>query len=153
MRPREPKKQHKSGLSWGEATPSHLNVNAFTKRATEVFKRDIVLDPDEVFLHLLHSKVLAAFICVLWFARAWTQCILWYSFHLPAAQPTSNMNTRSVLFCTLSTIADTPRMAHTWYRMQGCAVHRGIKTVGREPSWCRLNSECHKAFAPSYIPS
>ncbi len=36
-----------------------------------------------------------------------------------------------------------PRVAHTWYRMQGCVIHWGIKTVGREPSWCRLNSEHH----------
>ncbi len=46
----------------------------------------------------------------------------------------------------------TPRVAHTWYRMQGCVVHRGIKTVGREPSWCRLNSEYHNALAPFLIP-
>ncbi len=25
--------------------------------------------------------------------------------------------------------------------------------VGREPSWCRLNSEYHKALAPFFIPS
>ncbi len=41
----------------------------------------------------------------------------------------------------VTTAALAPRVTHTWYRMQGCAVHRGIKTVGREPSWCRLNSE------------
>ncbi len=41
-----------------------------------------------------------------------------------------------------------PRVAHTWYRMQGCVIHRGIKTVGRRPSWCRLNTEFHKALAP-----
>ncbi len=45
------------------------------------------------------------------------------------------------------------RVAHTLYRMQGCVVHRGIKTVGRESSWCRLNSEYHKAFALFFIPS
>ncbi len=28
-----------------------------------------------------------------------------------------------------------PRVAHTWYRMHGCVVHRGIKTVSREPIW------------------
>ncbi len=27
------------------------------------------------------------------------------------------------------------RPAHTWYRMQGCVVHRGIKTVGQTPIW------------------
>ncbi len=55
----------------------------------------------------------------------------------------------------LSLLADTtaPRVAHTWYRMHGCVVHRGIKTVGREPSWCRLNSEYQKALAPFFIPS
>ncbi len=45
-----------------------------------------------------------------------------------------------------------PRAAHTCCRMQGCIVHRGIKTVGREPSWCRVNSEYHKALAPFIIP-
>ncbi len=39
----------------------------------------------------------------------------------------------------------TPRVA------QGCVVHRGMKTVGREPSWCWLNSEYHKALAPLFI--
>ncbi len=34
-----------------------------------------------------------------------------------------------------------PRVAHTWYRMQVCVVHRGIKSVGGEPSWCTLNPE------------
>ncbi len=37
--------------------------------------------------------------------------------------------------------------------LQGCVVHRGIKTVGREPSWCMLNSEYHKALAPFFLPS
>ncbi len=44
-------------------------------------------------------------------------------------------------------------VAHTCYRMQGCLVHRGIKTVGREPSWCRLNSEHRKALAPPLFPA
>ncbi len=35
--------------------------------------------------------------------------------------------------------------------MQGCAVHRGIKNVGREPSWCRLNSEYHKVLLYSHL--
>ncbi len=28
-----------------------------------------------------------------------------------------------------------------------------IKIAGRDPSWCRLNSEYHKALAPFFIPS
>ncbi len=39
------------------------------------------------------------------------------------------------------------------YRMRECVVHRGIKTVGRELSWCRLNSEYHKALASFFNPS
>ncbi len=35
---------------------------------------------------------------------------------------------------------------------KGVFVHRGIKTVGRESSWCRPNSEYHKALAPFFIP-
>ncbi len=31
------------------------------------------------------------------------------------------------------------------------AAPRGIKNVGREPSWCRLNLEYHKALAPFFI--
>ncbi len=45
------------------------------------------------------------------------------------------------------------REARTWYGMQECVIHRGIKTVDREPSWCRLNSDYHKALAPFFIPS
>ncbi len=30
---------------------------------------------------------------------------------------------------------------------------KGIKTVGREPSWCRLNSEYHEALASFVIPN
>ncbi len=33
-----------------------------------------------------------------------------------------------------------PRAARTWQRMQRRAVHRGMKNVGREPSWCMPNS-------------
>ncbi len=34
---------------------------------------------------------------------------------------------------------------HGWHtlRMQGCVIHWGMKTVGWEPSWCRLYSEYH----------
>ncbi len=32
-------------------------------------------------------------------------------------------------------------------------VRRSVKNVGREPSWCWLNSEYHKALAPFFIPS
>ncbi len=28
--------------------------------------------------------------------------------------------------------------------MQGCVVHRGMKNVFREPSWCRPNPEYHE---------
>ncbi len=34
------------------------------------------------------------------------------------------------------TLKTTP---HTWYRMQGCVVQRGIMNVRRELSWCRPN--------------
>ncbi len=30
---------------------------------------------------------------------------------------------------------------------------KGVKTVGREPSWCRLNSEYRKALALLFIPN
>ncbi len=36
--------------------------------------------------------------------------------------------------------------------MQGRVVYRCIKTVGREPSWCRLNSEYHKTIATFFFP-
>ncbi len=52
-----------------------------------------------------------------------------------------------------ATTVDAPIVGHTSYRMQECAIHRGIKTVGLEPSWCRLNSEYHKSLAPFFIPS
>ncbi len=35
--------------------------------------------------------------------------------------------------------------------MQGGAVHRGIKKVGRELSWRRLNSEFHKLLVLFFI--
>ncbi len=59
-----------------------------------------------------------------------------------------------VIVCVrLTTILKrSARAAHIWYRMQGRVVHRGIKTVGREPGWCRLNSEYPKALAPFLIP-
>ncbi len=38
-------------------------------------------------------------------------------------------------------------------KRQGCVVHRGIKPVGREPSWCRFNSKYHEALAAFFIPS
>ncbi len=41
--------------------------------------------------------------------------------------------------------------SHTWYRMQGCAVHRNIKNVGWEPRWWRLNSEKHQSRAPNQV--
>ncbi len=45
---------------------------------------------------------------------------------------------------------------HGWHTLdiecKGVFVHRGIKTVGREPSWCRPNSEYHKALAPFLFP-
>ncbi len=34
-----------------------------------------------------------------------------------------------------------------------CVVHCGIRNAGREPSWCRPNSEYKKAIAPLFIPS
>ncbi len=43
------------------------------------------------------------------------------------------------------------RPPHGWHTLdvecKGVFVQRGIKTVGREPSWCRPNSEYHKALA------
>ncbi len=51
------------------------------------------------------------------------------------------------------TSSDALRVAHTWYIVQGCVVHLGIKTVGREPRWWRLNSEHHKVLAPFFLPS
>ncbi len=42
-----------------------------------------------------------------------------------------------------------PRAGHTMYRKQGCVVRRGIKTVDRQPNWCRLNSEYHKPYVNS----
>ncbi len=42
--------------------------------------------------------------------------------------------------CVCQASGVTPRVAHTWYRKQGCVIHWGIKPVGREPSSCRLNS-------------
>ncbi len=48
------------------------------------------------------------------------------------------------------------QLPHGWHTLdiecKGVFVHRGIKTVGREPSWCRLNSEYHKALASFFIP-
>ncbi len=49
-------------------------------------------------------------------------------------------------------VATAPWVAHALYKMQACAVHRGIMTVGREPNWGRLNSEYHKALDPFFIP-
>ncbi len=45
-------------------------------------------------------------------------------------------------------LRETPAVAP---RMQGCVVHRGIKTFGREPSWYRLSMEYLKALAPFFI--
>ncbi len=53
----------------------------------------------------------------------------------------------------VGTAIAAPRVTHTRYRMRECVVHRGIKIVGREPSWGRLNSEYHKALALFFIPS
>ncbi len=38
----------------------------------------------------------------------------------------------------------------TWYNIQGCVVFRGIKNVGRKPSWCRSYLE---PFGIWLIPS
>ncbi len=38
------------------------------------------------------------------------------------------------------------RALHTWYRLQRCVVHRGIKNVVREPSWWPL--ACHVTLRP-----
>ncbi len=38
------------------------------------------------------------------------------------------------------------RAVHIWYRMTRCE-----RTVGREPSWRRLNSEYHKVLAPLQV--
>ncbi len=42
---------------------------------------------------------------------------------------------------------------HTWYRIKGCVVQRGITNVGLEPSWCVPNSGYRKPPAPFVIPS
>ncbi len=55
-------------------------------------------------------------------------------------------------FVALWTTHPAPWLAHTWYRMQACAAHQDIKTVGREQSWCNLNSEYLKALALFFIP-
>ncbi len=39
------------------------------------------------------------------------------------------------------------------YNMKGCVVHRGIKKVGREPSWQRPNSVCYQPHALFLIPN
>ncbi len=38
--------------------------------------------------------------------------------------------------------------AHTWYRMRGCVVHRGIKNAGWELSWCKPNPENDQPLLP-----
>ncbi len=59
------------------------------------------------------------------------------------------------LFKSASPRVDERGCAPTKYRHNGGIAleqQRGIKTVGREPSWCRPNSEYHKALAPFFIP-
>ncbi len=70
---------------------------------------------------------------------------------LDCTQCTSHTDTVHLL--RLVTKNAAPRAAHTWYRIQGCVIHRGIKAVGREPSWCRVTSEYHKALDPFFIPN
>ncbi len=57
---------------------------------------------------------------------------------------------------TLELVEDSNSSPHGWHALDiecKCVfVHRGIKIVGREPSWCRPNSEYHKALAPFFIP-
>ncbi len=57
---------------------------------------------------------------------------------------------RQILLLLLLQLLLDPRTSHTRYRRQGCAVHRGRENVGREPSWCRPNSEYHY-FLCSYL--
>ncbi len=55
-----------------------------------------------------------------------------------------------------ATVPEQQSPPHGWHTLdiecKGVFVHRGIKTVGQEPSWCRPNSEYHKALAPFFIP-
>ncbi len=41
-------------------------------------------------------------------------------------------------------------MPHGWHTLG--IIHRGVKTVGRELSWCSLRPEYQKALAPFFIP-
>ncbi len=41
----------------------------------------------------------------------------------------------------------------TWYIMQGCADHRGIRNVYREPSWYGFKPKHHKVQKTSFDPS
>ncbi len=36
---------------------------------------------------------------------------------------------------------------------KGCAVHKGIRNVSCEQSWCRLNLGFHKPHTPFLFPS
>ncbi len=72
----------------------------------------------------------------LWHGQATTMASSWVD------NPT---NQDGLLFeCQLG----APRVAHTWYKMQGCAVHRGW-----EIWWCRPNPEYHQPHVPFLIPS
>ncbi len=46
-----------------------------------------------------------------------------------------------------------PRAPYTWCGMQGWVVRQGIKTVGREPCWCRPNPEYHEIYSLCSIPN
>ncbi len=63
----------------------------------------------------------------------------------------NEMNAESVVKPRTASLV--PQVVHTCYRMQGCVIHRGMNIVGQEPSWCRLNSEDHKALVPFFSPS
>ncbi len=52
----------------------------------------------------------------------------------------------------IETAAEAPRVAYIWHRMQGCVVHRGMKTVGRESSGAGLTRSTIRPLLSSLVP-